>query len=130
MRVKDIRPSDAENLAHWAEEQVRDFEPGDENVAQLRLALQRAREQAGYNGWRNYETWCVHLWITNEETLYNLYRGMAVQAKDVYGAAEAIKETVIKANPLEGASMYVDLCGAALSSVDWDEIAEALRSNE
>ena len=31
-------------------------------------------EDTTYNGWTNYETWNVALWIENSEGLYNLAR--------------------------------------------------------
>ena len=30
-----------------------------------------------YNGWANYATWNVALWLGNDESMYNLARGYA-----------------------------------------------------
>ena len=36
--------------------------------------FQTTIEDTTYNGWENYETWNVALWIGNDEGLYNLAR--------------------------------------------------------
>ena len=41
-----------------------------------------------YNGWENYETWNVALWINNDEGLYNLAR----EAGDYQSFVESISE--------------------------------------
>jgi len=69
-----------------------------------------------YNGWTNYETWIVKLWLDNSGT----------GECPVEPTASAIKDYIQEFNPLAGdASMYADMLGAALSSVNWYEIAEA-----
>jgi hypothetical protein len=38
----------------------------------MTVTYQRNALDISYNGWENYETWNVALWINNEEYLYNL----------------------------------------------------------
>ena len=94
-----------------------------------------------YNGWNNYETWCVALWASNEQHTYNLTCAMAQDAYDnaepgkhvtrteqaTMDLADALKEWMDSENPLAGeSSLWSDLLGAALSEVDWREWAENL----
>lgn len=93
-----------------------------------------------YNGWTNYETWCVKLWLDNEEGDYRYWRGRAQEIWDdsepsgrwtrdeaaAFALADALKEELSEANPLgDQASLWSDLLGAALSEVNWDEMARA-----
>ena len=44
------------------------------NTTQTKMTstFQRNALDISYNGWENYETWNVALWINNEEGLYHL----------------------------------------------------------
>jgi hypothetical protein len=103
-------------------------------------------ERKEYNGWTNYETWCVNLWMSNDQGSDEYFRELA---QEVYDEAE--KEDRADGSPLftrtEVATrtladrlkdqfeeqqseltgvmgVFADLLGAALSEVDWYEIAE------
>jgi hypothetical protein len=88
-----------------------------------------------YNGWKNYETWAVSLWIDNEESTYLRARAIAQEARAdpqiIDGrtapgvVADCLKEWIENDSPLNNtATLYADLLNAALSEVDWYEIAE------
>jgi hypothetical protein len=95
-----------------------------------------------HNGWTNYETWNVALWLANDEWSYNLTRDMARNARDSaadlperFGDARGNLanelETMVKDSaPDLSASMFSDLLGAALSEVNWYEIAGNLLDDD
>ena len=87
-----------------------------------------------YNGWSNYETWNVKLWMDNEESSYRYWNETANQLgrhcsdkdKAVGKLSTYLKDHYEEYKPDLGASVWSDLLGAALSEVDWYEIAESL----
>ena len=93
---------------------------------------------AEYNGWTNYETWNVALWIDNDQGSYNHWRAAAQEAWDEaeptktwtreesarFKLSEQLKDDIAVENQPELEGCYGDLLSAALSEVNWDEIAE------
>ena len=82
-----------------------------------------------YNGWKNYETWNVKLWLDNEEGTQELQNAWAHDVQNnhrpISDLADIIKDFIEENNPLLGeASLYSDILSAALGDVDWYEIAE------
>lgn len=87
-----------------------------------------------YSGWTNYETWCVNLWLTNEqgteEELQRIVHDRPINSMvgsiDVSTAmkADLLKDWVQEAMPDLGATMFTDLLGSALEMVNWREIIE------
>ena len=106
--------------------------------------------ETGYNGWVNYETWAVKLWLDNERASYeevtstaaDLYRealdGAENDAEKARESASYEMAGYLKAYvddlqdillPDLPASLFSDLLAAALAEVDWHEIAEAYISD-
>lgn len=83
-----------------------------------------------YNGWKNYATWCVNLWLDNDENTHLDTLTMARDAESTYALANRLRGYVedlpVAAAVLETASFASDLLGAALADVDWFTIAEHL----
>jgi hypothetical protein len=91
-----------------------------------------------YNGWRNYETWVAALWLDNDaREFWPYWENAARKALRDAGEttttarmeaacaalADRLRTEVEEAAPaLDG--MYADLLSAALSEIDWHEIAQ------
>lgn len=94
------------------------------------------------NGWRNYPTWCVNLWLSNDQDTYEQCREMAQAVAVMRDKELVIAGTIIsrdRASVLAerlkdwvhndlardlGATFEADLFGWALAHVDWRELAE------
>jgi len=104
------------------------------------------REEKKYNGWSNYETWLVSLWLSNDAVVYEYWSGEAkrhkkeapeleqvrdgvwtVQQGATFGLADQLEADIEEGRPEEKGvwGLYGDLLTAALAEVDWIEIAKS-----
>jgi hypothetical protein len=95
-----------------------------------------------YNGWHNYETWLCKLWMDNSEgdqaywseraqEIYDQAEPDSNFTKDEQAAldlSEALKEQFEEQQTeLTGVTgFWADLLSAAMSEINWHEIAEHL----
>ena len=91
-----------------------------------------------YNGFKNYATWSVYNYISNNENEY--FRVVTTCANQPNGTtvkeiiyelkneleADFKKPGIIDINESERAGLYADILDDALSEIDFTEIAKAL----
>ncbi len=75
-------------------------------------------ELTGYNGWSNYETWLVSLWLNNDQVSYELLLEAKKQSGDIRDQAEWLKDE------LASSGLLADLINAAFARVDWAEVLQ------
>ena len=82
-----------------------------------------------YNGWKNYQTWCVKAYFDNngdDSMMREIARNSNEDSNPRYYVVENVKEYVQGMNPIQdGADMFTDILQAALDDVDWYAIADA-----
>lgn len=99
-----------------------------------------------YNGWTNYETWCVRLHIDNDQGDQERANELAAEvrrnpewyflgsesqqlANEGYRLGKMIREWIEERAEEEGrtgpADMFTDLLTSALESVNWQEIGQS-----
>jgi hypothetical protein len=79
----------------------------------------------GYNGWSNYETWLVALWLDNDQASYNALEALRAESGSDYSKAERLEELVREMYEFEPVGLVSDLVNASLGRVDWVEIVRA-----
>ena len=82
------------------------------------------RLEGGPGGWKNYATWCVNEWVSQEESDYDALMDLVDDPNlDRHQKAASLKATVEEMNPLLNVpSLWGDLMAAVLEEVDWLEI--------
>lgn len=81
----------------------------------------QSKKDQTYNGWPNYQTWNVMLWLDNDEGMYLYYRGMARRMKVLAANAKEIALVAFQSDHTpDGVNLHS-------SKIRWGRIAEAMR---
>ena len=90
------------------------------------------KDETGYNGWANRETWAMNLWLSNDEGLYRTLTAR-LQDADAVSAAQIIAEfwdeLTVDVDDLLNSTFFIKtilpmiLDVGSVWRVDFDEIA-------
>lgn len=82
-------------------------------------------EKESYNGFRNFATWQVSVWLDNSQELLWRFQQIATVLENPIDLSEWIEAYFEALNPVEGSGdVYSDLMQNMLSQVDWERLAD------
>lgn len=89
-----------------------------------------------YNGYTNYETYCLSLWIDNDRDTQKWYNNTAYEYMitqgntddTLYDLANTIKDEIedLANEQIPTNNMFKDLLNSAIENINWKEIASDL----
>jgi len=77
-----------------------------------------------FSGWANAPTWSMHLWLSNDQTMYSQAREVAQHGPEPL--RDWVEATLLLEPAFAVGSIANDLAYWSFERVDWDEVAEAL----
>lgn len=81
-----------------------------------------------YNGWSNYETWVVDLWLTNDKDSYDcLTQEAQVHYNDAQTGPHLTREQIATHKLSVSLELMLEKCAPELSGVYGDLLSHALR---
>lgn len=79
-----------------------------------------------YNGWANYETWLVNVWMTNDMMSQEYWEEVARYHHSLANAESRLAKRLeyeLSQVPDDLSGFHKDMLNAALCEVDWNELA-------
>lgn len=83
---------------------------------------------ADYNGWKNWETWQINLWLDNEEPLYREKMGFLRHETLTEESVRAYCEQVFPNGTPDMQGDAKESVAEQMAKVDWTEIYESFAS--
>ena len=83
---------------------------------------------SSYNGWSNYETWVVNLWLNENERSQQVLLTAQDISSQAYEQANWLRERLSLQldDEIETPCLWQDLLRHAFGQVDWLEIVQAV----
>ena len=109
---------------HKIKEVLQKFKTEETDIQKVLWAIDDiASEDRKYNGWVNYETWLIDLWLTNEQNLNN--RALSCESRQ---ELKELVENLTDINNEEGFSrpdIIQDFTNVTLGEIDFYDLFES-----
>lgn len=84
-----------------------------------------------YNGWTNYETWCINLWLTDNPGDYHYLTNLATSPHLTdYQKADQLRADIEDTIPDDLSGLLRDLLLSSISSCNFHEIIKSVQEDQ